>query len=77
MPETTQKSSRIPLGIGSLVLCILFCIMVCAIITQDIDEKSNDSKYVNERRARTGLLWMTVPLLIAAFIANVVVIVTA
>jgi hypothetical protein len=51
--------------------------MVCAIITQDIDEKSDERKYVNERRARTGLLWMTVPLLIGTFIANVVVIVTA
>lgn len=77
MPEITQKSTRIPLGIGSLILCILFCIMVCAIITQDIDEKSTDRKYVNERRARTGLLWMTIPLLIAAVIANVVVIVMA
>ena len=77
MPETTQKSSRIPLGIGSLILCMLFCVMVCAIITQDIDEKSTEIKYVNERRARTGLLWMTVPLLIITFIVNVVVIVTA
>ena len=77
MPEPTQKSSRIAFGIGSLVLCMLLCVMVCATVTQDIDEKSTEKKYINERRARAGLLWMTVPLLVGAVITNVVVMFTS
>lgn len=58
------KSSTRIVGWACLILIILYTIMVCAVITQDIQAESQETKYINERRARTGLKWMTIPVLI-------------
>ena len=63
-------------GLMTLVLVVLYTLIVCAVITQDIDPDSTDPKYVNERRARTGLKWMSIPILIAVVIANASIIIT-
>lgn len=70
-----KKTSRI-FGLMSLILVLLYTMIVCAVITQDIDDKSDERKYVNERRARAGLKWMSIPVLIATVITNAVVIMT-
>ena len=70
-----KKTNRI-IGLMSLILVLLYTMIVCAVITQDIDPESTDQKYINERRARTGLKWMSIPVLIAVVITNACVIMT-
>lgn len=70
-----KKINRL-FGLMSLILVILYTMIVCAVITQDVDDKSTERKYINERRARTGLKWMSMPVLVAMVIANAYVIMT-
>ena len=68
------KASTRLLGWTCLILVILYTIIVCAVITQDIDEGSQEQKYINEARARTGLKWMTIPILIVLSVVEMYVI---
>jgi hypothetical protein len=77
MPFTNDpKMTNRLFGLMSLILVLLYTMIVCAVITQDINPDSTERKYVNERRARTGLKWMSIPVLIAVVIANAYVIFT-
>ena len=60
----------------TLILVVLYTIIVCAVITQDVNLTSTEQKYVNERRAHTGLKWMSIPILVSVFVANVMIIFT-
>ena len=73
--DDPKKINRL-FGLMSLILVLLYTMIVCAVITQDIDDKSTDRKYINERRARTGLKWMSIPVLILTVIANAYIIMT-
>ena len=68
------KGSTKLIGWVCLVLIILYSILVCAVITQDIREESGETKYINEARARTGLKWMTIPVLVILSVVEFVVI---
>lgn len=70
------KASTRLLGWTCLILVILYTIIVCAVITQDVNNDSKDRKYINERRARTGLKWMTIPILIVVSMIEAYIIAT-
>ena len=65
-----RGSTRI-VGWACLILIILYTIIVCAVVTQDIQEESNEPMYINERRARTGLKWMTIPVLVVLSVVEI------
>lgn len=71
LPGYTQKSN-IGMGIISLFLCILFTTILCAVITQEVEKESTDKKKINEHRARVGLVFLSVPLLLIAMVLNII-----
>lgn len=47
-------------AIGLFWLTILFAVICCAVFSMKVDDVSTEQAYINERRAKTGLLWISI-----------------
>ncbi len=46
-------------AIGLFWLTILFAVICCAAFSMKVDKNSTERAYIDERRAKTGLLWVS------------------
>lgn len=55
-----MKKGGKPFAIGLFWLTILFTVVCCAVFSMKVDNNSTEQAYINERKARKGLFYLSI-----------------
>ena len=55
-----------------MLMTILFSVIACAVFSMKVDKESTETKYVNERRAKYGLLVMSLGAFAVSFLTTAI-----